>query len=965
MADTTAIKPDGPGATYRLQFNRFFPFKAATVIVPYLNALGVTDCYASPYLKAIPGSMHGYDIVDPTVLNPELGTEADYREFTRTLQAHDMGHILDVVPNHMGIAQSANAWWLDVLENGSSSRFAHLFDIDWHPVKRELENKVLLPVLGDLYGTVLENQEIMLVYEEGRFFIRYYDHRLPVAPESSVVILNYRLDELIAQAGASSPPVQEWQSVITALKNLPSRTEADPQRVEERYREKEIIRQRLTTVVRDSSAIAGFLDHNVRLFNGVKGDPHSFDLLDALLNDQVYRLADWRVAAEEVNYRRFFDINELAAIRMEDEEVMKESHVLVFRLVKEGCVTGLRIDHVDGLSDPGGYLRQWQAWAQCELLRPLFLIVEKILGKDEPLPETWPVSGTTGYDFLNLVNGLFVHTAHERTMDEFYARFIGRRISFEDLIYESKKLIMHASMSSEINVLGHQLNLLSERDRRSRDFTLNSLTNAIREIIACFPVYRTYVTDSPEPLLDRDRAYIRLAVARAKRRNPALSGLVFDFVRSLLLKEWDERTQQERRDQLRFVMKFQQMTSPVTAKGVEDTAFYIYNRLVSLSEVGGDPQRFGVPLATFHKRMLERQAYWPSSLSATSTHDTKRSEDARARINVLSEIPREWKTHMTRWAKFNKKHKADVEGQLVPDRNELYLLYQTLIGIWPLTSLDDAQYRAFCDRIQEYMSKALKEAKVHTSWVNPDLAYEGAVRQFVESILDRTKPNLFLDDFLPFQERIAHAGMWNSLAQVVLKITAPGIPDFYQGSELWDFSVVDPDNRRSVDYEIRASMLADLQRARSECGPDPRRLVHTLLAQRTDGRIKLYTIMMALNYRRANRALFQNGEYIPLDSHGSKQDHICAFARLDGEQASVTVVPRLVTSLTGDLQTFPVGPEIWGDTWVIVPSWRAGSPYRNLFTGETLSSQTVGERQMLPVAEVLGECPVALLERLT
>ena len=965
MADTTAIKPDGPGATYRLQFNRFFPFKAATVIVPYLNALGVTDCYASPYLKAIPGSMHGYDIVDPTVLNPELGTEADYREFTRTLQAHDMGHILDVVPNHMGIAQSANAWWLDVLENGSSSRFAHLFDIDWHPVKRELENKVLLPVLGDLYGTVLENQEIMLIYEEGRFFIRYYDHRLPVAPESSVVILNYRLDELIAQAGASSPPVQEWQSVITALKNLPSRTEADPQRVEERYREKEIIRQRLTTVVRDSSAIAGFLDHNVRLFNGVKGDPHSFDLLDALLNDQVYRLADWRVAAEEVNYRRFFDINELAAIRMEDEEVMKESHVLVFRLVKEGCVTGLRIDHVDGLSDPGGYLRQWQAWAQCELLRPLFLIVEKILGKDEPLPETWPVSGTTGYDFLNLVNGLFVHTAHERTMDEFYARFIGRRISFEDLIYESKKLIMHASMSSEINVLGHQLNLLSERDRRSRDFTLNSLTNAIREIIACFPVYRTYVTDSPEPLLDRDRAYIRLAVARAKRRNPALSGLVFDFVRSLLLKEWDERTQQERRDQLRFVMKFQQMTSPVTAKGVEDTAFYIYNRLVSLSEVGGDPQRFGVPLATFHKRMLERQAYWPSSLSATSTHDTKRSEDARARINVLSEIPREWKTHMTRWAKFNKKHKADVEGQLVPDRNELYLLYQTLIGIWPLTSLDDAQYRAFCDRIQEYMSKALKEAKVHTSWVNPDLAYEGAVRQFVESILDRTKPNLFLDDFLPFQERIAHAGMWNSLAQVVLKITAPGIPDFYQGSELWDFSVVDPDNRRSVDYEIRASMLADLQRARSECGPDPRRLVHTLLAQRTDGRIKLYTIMMALNYRRANRALFQNGEYIPLDSHGSKQDHICAFARLDGEQASVTVVPRLVTSLTGDLQTFPVGPEIWGDTWVIVPSWRAGSPYRNLFTGETLSSQTVGERQMLPVAEVLGECPVALLERLT
>ena len=965
MAEASANGPRVPVATYRLQFNRFFPFKAATGIVPYLRALGVTDCYTSPYLKAIPGSMHGYDVVDPTALNPELGTEIDYREFIRTLQAHDMGHILDVVPNHMGIAQSANAWWLDVMENGSSSRFARMFDIDWHPVKRELENKVLLPVLGDLYGTVLENQEITLAYEEGRFFIRHYDHRLPINPESSVMVLGYRLDELIAQAGASSAPVQEWQSIITALRNLPSRTETDPQRVEERHREKEIIRQRLATLVRDSPTIAGFLDDNVRLFNGVKGDPRSFDLLDALLDDQVYRLAYWRVAAEEVNYRRFFDINELAAIRMEDEEVMKASHALVFRLVKEGCVTGLRIDHVDGLFDPGGYLRQWQAWAQCELLRPLFLVVEKILGQDEQLPETWPVSGTTGYDFLNLLNGLFVDAAHERMLDEFYARFIGRRISFEELAYESRKLIMQASMASEINVLGHQLNLLSEHDRRSRDFTLNSLTNAIREIIACFPIYRTYVTDGPEPLLDRDRTYIRLAVARAKRRNPALSGLVFDFVRSLLLKEWDERTQQDRRDQLRFVMKFQQMTSPVTAKGLEDTAFYIYNRLVSLNEVGGDPRQFGVPLATFHKHMRERQAYWPSSLSATSTHDTKRGEDARARINVLSEIPREWKAHATRWAKFNKKHTVDVEGQLVPDRNEEYLLYQALVGIWPLMSLDDAQYRALCDRIQEYMSKALREAKVHTSWVNPDQAYEGAVRQFVESILDRSKPNPFLDDFQSFQERIANAGMWNSLAQVLLKITAPGIPDFYQGSELWDLSLVDPDNRRPVDYEIRASMLADLQHARAECGPDAQRFVRALFDQRTDGRIKLYTTMMGLTYRAANRALFQNGEYIPLDCQGSKPDHVCAFARLHGEQAAVTVVPRLVASLTDDPKRPPVGSGIWGDTWVIVPSWRAGSPYRNLFTGATLASQTAGERQMLPVAEVLKEYPVALLERLT
>jgi (1->4)-alpha-D-glucan 1-alpha-D-glucosylmutase len=872
--------------------------------------LGITDCYTSPYLKAAPGSHHGYDVVDPTALNPELGSEDDYREFIRALRAHDMGHILDVVPNHMGIGQSANVWWVDILENGPSSRFAHLFDIDWHPVKRELENKVLLPILGDLYGTVLENQEIALVYDERRFFIRYYDHRLPVAPKTSATVLSHRLDELIAEAGASSPHVQELQSLLTALRNLPSYTDTDPLRVEERAREKEIIRQRLATLVRDSPTISRFLENNVRIFNGTKGDPLSFDLLDALLSDQVYRLADWRVAAEEINYRRFFDINELAAIRMEDDAVLQASHVLVFRLVKEGAVTGLRIDHVDGLSDPGRYLREWQAWAQRELGRPLFVVIEKILGKEEPLPETWPVSGTTGYDFLNLLNGLFVQTSHEQAMNETYVRFIRRRISFEDLVYESKKLIMQASMASEINVLGHQLNLLSERDRRSRDFTLNSLTNAIREIIACFPVYRTYTTEGPEPLLDRDHTYIRLAVARAKRRNPALSGRVFDFVRSLLLKEWDERTSQDRREQLRFVMKFQQMTSPITAKGIEDTACYLYNRLVSLNDVGGNPEQFGITHAILHKHLRERQARSPFSLSATATHDTKRSEDARARMNVLSEMPREWRASVNRWAKLTRKPKVDVEGQLVPDRNEEYLLYQTLVGIWPHTFLDNAQYRTFCDRVQAYMNKALREGKAHTSWVNPDQGYEEAVRQFVESILDRTRHNPFLDEFLPSQQRVAQWGMWNALSQVVLKTTAPGVPDFHQGSELWDFSVVDPDNRRPVDYGKRASTLNELQRWLTECGEDLRPLVRTLLAERLDERIKLYTTMKALNFRREHRSLFHQGEYIPLDGCGTKQEHCYAFARLHREQAVVTIVPRLVVSMTDDAMTPPLGSAV-------------------------------------------------------
>lgn len=971
MKAASRTTPRFPVATYRLQLNRSFPFQAATEIVPYLDALGITDCYVSSWLKAVPGSPHGYDVVDPTTLNPELGTEEDYRVFVRTLTAHGMGQIVDVVPNHMGIGQSANRWWQDVLANGPSSRYAEFFDIDWSPVKRELEDKVLLPILGDLYGAVLENQEIALAYADGGFWIRYFDHRLPVAPKSWVRILGHRLDEVMARVGASDPDVQELQSIMTALRHLPSRSERDPERVAERYREKEITRQRLAALVTGSPMIADFVTENVTLFNGTKGDPRSFDLLDALLNDQAYRLAYWRVAAEEINYRRFFDINELAAIRMEEDEVLRESHVLIFRLLKEGSVTGLRIDHVDGLYDPGRYLHQLQAWARNELLppaeqaqagdRPLFVIVEKLLGKDEPLP-AWPVYGTTGYEFLNLVNGLFVEGANQRLMDDTYGRFLQRRLSYDDLVYESKKLILSASMASEINVLGHQLNRLSERDRRSRDFTLNSLTHAIREIIACFPVYRTYVTDGSEPVTDRDQAYIRLAVARAKRRNPALSGLVFDFVRSLLLKEWDERTQQDRREQLRFVMKFQQTTSPVTAKGVEDTAFYLYNRLVSLNEVGGEPDQFGVPPATFHKRIRERQGHWPCSLSATSTHDNKRSEDVRARINVLSELPREWRAHLNRWSRLNKKHKTDVDGRLAPDRNEEYLLYQTLIGAWPLEALDESRYHVFCERIQDYMEKALRESKVHTSWVNPDHTYEEAVRRFVERILDRAPSNPFLADFLPFQGRIAHYGMWNSLSQVLLKIAAPGIPDFYQGTEVWDLSLVDPDNRRPVDFALRARLLKELDHACAGTEGDRLALAGTLLRNWTDGRLKLYVTATVLRYRRAHADLFRDGEYVPLESGGIREAHVCAFARLHGDHAVVAAVPRLVAELCPDVR-LPLGSEVWGDTWVTVPSWRPGSGYRNLFTGEALSSQSAGDRQTLSLSEVFAQFPVAMLER--
>jgi (1->4)-alpha-D-glucan 1-alpha-D-glucosylmutase len=954
--------PRIPVATYRVQLNRDFRFTDAARIVPYLHALGISDCYTSPYLKAVPGSSHGYDVVDPTTLNPELGPKADYDVFIATLSRHGMGHLLDVVPNHMGIGASANTWWLDVLENGPSSPYAAFFDIDWHPVKLELNEKVLLPILGDQYGASLENQEIQLGYSDGAFVIRYYDHTLPVAPKSYVRILTHRLDELIAALGADDAHVHELQSIATALGHLPVRSTQDPARVSERYREKEIVKKRLAAVVRESPSVATFIEENVRLFNGVEGNPKSFDLLDALLDDQAYRLAHWRVASEEINYRRFFDINELAAVRMENPEVFQKTHALIFDLLREGAVTGLRIDHVDGLYDPGAYLRQIQtATSAGESERPVFLVVEKILGPNEQIPDDWPVYGTTGYDFLNLVNGLFVDRSNERLMSAIYTRFTGVPVRFDELAYRSKQLIMRASMASEINVLGHHLNLLSERNRRSRDFTLNSLTHAIREIIASFPVYRTYVNADPnDPVSDRDRAYIRLAVAKAKRRNPALSGLVFDFVRDLLLKIPSDGSATDQEDRIAFLMRFQQTTGPVTAKGVEDTALYLHNRLLSLNEVGGDPERFGVEPRTFHDAMPDRITRWPYSLSATATHDTKRGEDVRARLNVLSEIPKEWRARVSRWRRLNRKKKLLVDDQPAPDPNVEYFLYQTLIGSWPPGPITDQELGQYHDRIQAYMTKALRETKVQTSWINPNHPYEDAIKQFVRVILDRTGRNAFLDDFRAFVTTVTQLGMYNALSQLVLKIAAPGIPDFYQGTELWDLCLVDPDNRRPVDYETRTRLLSDLLQA--SASTDRHALIEDLLRNRTDGRIKLFVTATALGYRRDHARLFLAGTYRPLNGLGVRERHLCAFARIHESETLVAVVPRLIAGLLPTPDTLPIGEGIWGDTRLELPAIAPGSMYRNLFTGETVRPVPVGGRPMCAISKIFATFPVALLE---
>lgn len=978
-----------PISTYRLQFNLHFKFSDAKKIIPYLHDLGISDMYASPYFKAKEGSLHGYDIVDHNTLNPEVGTEEEFNEMIHELWKYGMGQMLDIVPNHMCITSKENVWWMDVLENGPSSHYANFFDIRWEPVKRELKDKILLPVLGDQYGNILEKQELKLVFETGAFFVYYYDHRLPVMPNTYIEILQYRINELEKQISSENPHFVELLSIITALNHLPLYTEKDPEKITEKYREKEIIKKRLWNLYSESPEVKGFLDENVNLFNGIKGDQRSFDLLDNLLNKQVYRLSHWSVATDEINYRRFFDINDLAAIKVENPAVFRETHKLVFRLIREGKVTGLRVDHPDGLYNPLLYFQMLQRDcflctrlghmknveetfdAETHILRqydelllsnpqakPFFIISEKILIKGEKMPEDWPVFSTTGYVFLVSVNGIFVEASNAKAFDALYTRVMKSKLNFQDIVYEKKKFIMEVFMSSEVNTLGHFLDEISEKNRHTRDFTLNSLTGAIKETIAFFPVYRTYITTSE--VTERDFRYIELAISKAKRKNPIISESIYDFLKEILMLKYSENFGNEaKKEWVDFVMRFQQITGPVMAKGLEDTALYVYNRLVSLNEVGGNPDRFGTPLETFHGQNIETSKLWPNALIATSTHDSKRSEDVRGRINVLSEIPDEWRVCLMRWRRLNKKKRVISETQMVPDSNEEYLLYQTLLGAWPIEHMNTSEYGIFMKRIKDYALKALREAKVNTSWKNPNTAYENAIMHFIEIILKDVRGNLFLKDFQLFQKKISHYGMYNSLSQTLLKMTSPGIPDFYNGTEVWDFSLVDPDNRRPVDYGIRMKILEELKRLESQISLG--KLARELTVKRENGKIKLYVIYKSLNYRKENRELFERGEYIPLTVTGEKGYNVCAFARRLESKNIITVAPRFFTKLIPQVETLPFGDEVWKDTCIVIPFAETGEKYRNIFTGEIVATK---EQQgtVLPLSEVFTNFPVALME---
>lgn len=993
FTEAAARLPRPRAATYRLQLGPALGFDQAAGLAPYLETLGVTDAYLSPCFRCGPGSPHGYDVTDHNAFNPEIGSPAAFDRMASALGSLGIGIILDIVPNHMGIAGDSNPWWLDVLENGPCSPYASFFDIEWTPPKPELRHKVLLPVLPSQYGEVLESGQLQLELADGAFRLHCAGARLPICPDSYPRLLTHGLDVLAARLAGDDVHLQELKSILTALAHLPDRAETDPSRIAERLREKEVVKRRLATLLKESDDVRAFVDDSIRAFNGTPGEPASFDLLDALLSEQTYRLADWRVAGDEVNYRRFFDINNLAAIRMEREEVFAASHELVLTLVGEGKVAGIRVDHPDGLYAPAAYFHrlqeaavvatarrlrpdldqagalaiaaEYRALAQADpaapAARPLWIAAEKILMPDEPLPEWWAVAGTTGYDFLGSVNGLFVDRGTSRQMTATYSRFAARAEPMAELNYSAKRLIMQVAMASEITQLGLYLDRISERNRLSRDFTLASLVRAIREVIAAFPVYRTYVGDRGDEPSERDRAYIDRSVAEAKRRNPTVNISIFDFLRdALLLRHPSRSDEHERAERRGFAMRFQQTTGPVTAKGVEDTAFYVYHRLVSLNEVGGDPARYGEAVATFHEKNSRRRERWPDSLLCTSTHDTKRGEDVRARISVLSEVPGPWAAHVRRWRMVNRRFKRDLDGRAAPDRNDEYLLYQTLVGAWP-TQGDVETTGSFLSRICGYMEKATKEAKQRTSWVNPDAEYDRALREFVMRLL--APGSVFHEVFAPFQRLVALYGSVNSLAQVLLKISAPGIADFYQGSELWDLSLVDPDNRRPVDFARRQAMLEDI-RGRidgkpSALGP----LCTELLSSWSDGRIKMYVTHRALTLRKALPLLFRSGRYDPLPAGGEHAEHIVALARRDGPDCVVVVVPRLTARLTGFDGRLPLGPSIWGDTTVSLGHPELAGVYTDRLSGLRVTTEPRDGGPVLSAGQLFATLPVAMLTR--
>ncbi len=907
-----------PASTYRVQFNPGFRFVDGRDLAPYLSELGITDLYSSPRYKARRGSSHGYDITNPLRVNPELGSEEDFDEMAEKLRHYGMGLLLDTVPNHMA-ASYENPWWMDVLENGKASAYAGYFDIDWHPPAAKAaflqENRVLLPILGDLYGNVLAARQFTLKFEDTGMYVRYFDVRLPLDPKSYATVLSRCHD------------VDGIGTIIQNLTRLPDRDEESANRVSERRREKDRLKETLWRAYQTNPVIKHAVDEAMLFF------ADSADDLDRLLAQQAYRLAYWKIGYEEINYRRFFDINDLVALRIEAPEVFEDTNRKTLELVRGGKVTGLRIDHIDGLWDPGCFLERLQKSAGDG--KPFYIVVEKILGRDEPLPREWPVSGTTGYDFLNALNGIFIEPAGLARLQEIYNQRTGDAMAFAEVCYQCNKLVMHKLFEGDVKALVNRLCALAAHHRQARDIPVSELADAFVEMTACLPVYRTYIHSGR--IAESDRGYIQRTIELARRRTSPerVSDAAFEFLRAVLLLQPPEYLSDREPDWMDFVMRWQQFSGPAMAKGLEDTATYRSNALLSLNEVGGDPLRDRPPMTldefhAFNRRRLEE---WPDTLNATATHDTKRGEDLRARLNVLAEMPGEWERRLDLWMGWNAHHKQLVDGIMAPSASEEILIYQTLLGAWQDSAAEDQALR---ERLKEFLVKALREAKQNSSWIAPHEAYEAVVLQFADGILAGDSP--FGADFMEFQRTIARYGANNGLSQLILKVASPGVPDFYQGAELWQFTLVDPDNRRPIDYKRRQGLLYQLRRRDAE---DRVSLIRELAANPGRDEMKLFVTYKALEFRKAHRELFARGEYLPLRISGACAANVCAFARRLGDRWAIAVTPRWLSQVSE-----------WADTSLALPEGAPGE-WRDALTG------------LIPpgwrVAELLAEFPVALL----
>lgn len=918
-----------PTATYRLQFNSNFQFQDAQNIIPYLKKLGISDIYASPIFKACTGSTHGYNVVNPTKLNPEIGTREDFDALIETLHKQGLGWLQDIVPNHMAYS-SENPFLMDVLENGPKSDYYDFFDIQWEHSYQDIQGKVLVPLLGDFYGKCLENGELKLEYRESGLSVNYYDQRFPLRIDSYIQLITHDIERLEESLGTKHPDFIKFLGLLYLLKDSNSETSQ-----KQYHNHVAFTKSLLWELYQSNSEINQFINSNIEIFN------NNYDMLDEILSNQYFRLSFWKVGAEELNYRRFFTVNELICVSIEKPEVFTKTHSLIQELVEAKSFNGVRIDHIDGLYNPKEYLERLRKY-----LGDIYITVEKILHPGETLPEDWPVQGTSGYEFLYNLNGLFCQKANENELIQIYRYFTGQWESYEQREIDCKRLIADRNLAGDVENLANMLKEIASRDRTTRDFTLSGLRRAIVEVLVLFPIYRTYI--SGEGINERYRTYVRRVIQSAKRHTSQLTNEL-SFIEDLfLLHGFENLTEEEKSQRLRFVMRMQQFSGPLMAKGVEDTLFYIYNPLVSLNEVGGAPNNFGVTLSEFHAFNQQQVIYWPHSMNASSTHDTKRSEDVRARINVLSEIPQEWQTQVITWQKINEKHKQDLDNPIIVDTNDEYFLYQNLVGAFPFEPYD---HQEFIQRIKDYVIKSVREAKVHTAWLRPDTEYEENFETFVEKLLAPGEDNEFLPSLRSFQAKIAFYGILNSLSQTLLKLTSPGVPDIYQGTEMWDLSLVDPDNRRPVDYHHRLHELEQFQEWRDRDLPG---LLENLLTYATDGRIKLYLTSQVLAALTDYPEIFQQGDYTPVTVTGQYADHVVAFERRNGDSVAITVVPRFLTSLV-EPGTMPLGEEVWQDTTLDLSSNNSGEWL------DVLTKRSLSHTSKLKLSKALEQFPVALL----